>query len=122
MAKLANDRTIVERISKLPEWVRDYIRDLQLKLGGALKSLEEVRQTRTEWGWPMGLEHGRAHGYIPDDEPVRFYLGQEEHKDKWVEIRRDKGKLLLYGSHGFVMGTTSSNRMLLTVDRKGEYT
>lgn len=110
--------TLQAKLATLPKWARDYLTDLRSKLEAALDSLAAVPKTQTWWGWPQGLDLGRPHGYIPDDETVRFSLGDGH---SWVEIRREKGLLKFYGSHAFIVAVQSSNVLHVTVDRKGVF-
>jgi len=119
----ADDPSIREKIEKLPKWARDYISGLRTHLQGALESVEQVRQTKTQWGHgEFGIKHGMPQGFIPDNEAVRWYL--DDHDRQWVDVRRMRRprRLLIYGSHGLVCAMSSSNMMTLSVDLSGEWT
>lgn len=117
------DRLTEEEEAKLkgyPRWLRDYVLHLEIDLKACHKSLAERRETKTLWGFESATQHGMAHGYIPDDESVRFFL--DEKRRRWIEFRRDKvGRLRMYGSHGIVMAFQSSNLATLTTDSEGEW-
>ena len=81
-------------ISKLPKWAQRYIRVLESDNKALLATLNSIEHGTSPVSYHVSPNMERRH--LPGDAVVLFGDVQVSHRDGEIEVRTDKGRLVVY--------------------------